>query len=96
MPRRRDLGRAESIHGERVSRFERRMHMSQEEAVRTTRGTKIGATSVSLTELPSGFPGRIFRSPMPFGPYDLHMPGDETTHSAGATQRVGAARLLTN
>ena len=25
-----------------------------------------------LTELPFGFPGRIFRSPMPFGPYDLH------------------------
>jgi hypothetical protein len=72
MPRGRDLGRAESIHGERVSRFERGMHMSQEEAVHTTRGTKIGATSVSLTELPFGFPGRIFRSPMPFGPYDLH------------------------
>jgi protein-tyrosine phosphatase len=27
---------------------------------------------VPLTELPFGFPGRIFRSPMPFGPYDLH------------------------
>lgn len=25
-----------------------------------------------LTELPFGFSGRIFRSPMPFGPYDLH------------------------
>lgn len=25
-----------------------------------------------LTELPFGFPGRIFRSPMPFGPYDRH------------------------
>ena len=25
-----------------------------------------------LTELPFGFPGRVFRSPMPFGPYDLH------------------------
>ena len=25
-----------------------------------------------LTELPFGFPGRLFRSPMPFGPYDLH------------------------
>ena len=25
-----------------------------------------------LTELPFGLPGRIFRSPMPFGPYDLH------------------------
>ena len=24
-----------------------------------------------LTELPFSFPGRIFRSPMPFGPYDL-------------------------
>ena len=27
---------------------------------------------MSLIELPFGFPGRIFRSPMPFGPYDLH------------------------
>ena len=27
---------------------------------------------MSLTELPFGFPGRIFRSPIPFGPYDLH------------------------
>jgi protein-tyrosine phosphatase len=27
---------------------------------------------MSLTELPFGLPGRIFRSPMPFGPYDLH------------------------
>src|SRR5438093_13420895 len=27
---------------------------------------------MSLTELPFGFPGRVFRSPMPFGPYDLH------------------------
>jgi hypothetical protein len=27
---------------------------------------------VPLTELPFGFPGRVFRSPMPFGPYDLH------------------------
>jgi hypothetical protein len=27
---------------------------------------------VPLTELPFGFPGRAFRSPMPFGPYDLH------------------------
>jgi protein-tyrosine phosphatase len=25
-----------------------------------------------LTELPFGFPGRIFRSPMPFGQYDPH------------------------
>ena len=25
-----------------------------------------------LTELPFGLPGRIFRSPMPFGPYDPH------------------------
>ena len=25
-----------------------------------------------LTELPFGLPGHIFRSPMPFGPYDLH------------------------
>jgi hypothetical protein len=28
--------------------------------------------SVPLTELLFSFPGRIFRSPMPFGPYDLH------------------------
>jgi hypothetical protein len=27
---------------------------------------------MSLIELPFGFPGRIFRSPMPFGQYDLH------------------------
>ena len=27
---------------------------------------------MSLIELPFGLPGRIFRSPMPFGPYDLH------------------------
>src|SRR5213594_708263 len=27
---------------------------------------------MSLTELPFGLPGRIFRSPMPFGPCDLH------------------------
>src|SRR5215467_6973300 len=33
---------------------------------------KTGATSVPLTELPFGFPGHVFRSPMPFGPYDLH------------------------
>ena len=72
MPRGRDLGRAESIHGERVSRFSRGMHTTQEDAVHTTHGTKTGATSVPLTELPFGFPGRIFRSPMPFGPYDLH------------------------
>src|SRR5262245_56527960 len=32
----------------------------------------LGAMSVPLTELPFGFPGRIFRSPMPFGPYNLH------------------------
>jgi hypothetical protein len=25
-----------------------------------------------MIELPFGLPGRIFRSPMPFGPYDLH------------------------
>src|ERR1700757_3940796 len=33
---------------------------------------KIGAEPMSLTELPFGLPGRVFRSPMPFGPYDLH------------------------
>jgi len=27
---------------------------------------------MSLIELPFGFPDRILRSPMPFGPYDLH------------------------
>jgi protein-tyrosine phosphatase len=27
---------------------------------------------VPLTELPCGFPGRVFQSPMPFGPYDIH------------------------
>ena len=27
---------------------------------------------MSLTELPFGLPGRLFRSPMPFGPYDRH------------------------
>jgi protein-tyrosine phosphatase len=27
---------------------------------------------MSLTELPFGLAGRVFRSPMPFGPYDLH------------------------
>jgi hypothetical protein len=27
---------------------------------------------MSLTELPFGLPGRIFRSPMRFGPYELH------------------------
>ena len=27
---------------------------------------------MSLTELPFGLPGRVFRSPMPFGQYDLH------------------------
>ncbi len=27
---------------------------------------------MSFIELPFGFPGRIFRSPMPFGQYDLH------------------------
>jgi hypothetical protein len=40
MPRGRDLGRAESIHGERVSRFERGMHMPQEDAVYTTPGKR--------------------------------------------------------
>jgi protein tyrosine/serine phosphatase len=27
---------------------------------------------MSFIELPFGFPGHVFRSPMPFGPYDLH------------------------
>src|SRR5713101_6228140 len=71
-PRGRDLGSAESLHGYRVARFSRGMHTTQEDAVHTTHGTKTGATSVPLTELPFGLPGRIFRSPMPFGPYDLH------------------------
>jgi protein-tyrosine phosphatase len=33
---------------------------------------KTGAVLVSFIELPFGLPGRVFRSPMPFGPYDLH------------------------
>ena len=53
----RDLERAESLQGERVARFSRGIH--------TTHGTKTGATSVPLTELPFSFPGRVFRSPMP-------------------------------
>src|SRR6266436_3314298 len=36
------------------------------------RKRNVGATPMSLTELPFGLPGRLFRSPMPFGPYDLH------------------------
>src|SRR5262245_12260838 len=32
----------------------------------------LGAVLMSLIQLPFGLPGRIFRSPMPFGPYDLH------------------------
>jgi hypothetical protein len=27
---------------------------------------------MSVIELPLGLSGRVFRSPMPFGPYDLH------------------------
>ena len=27
---------------------------------------------MSVIELPLGLPGRVFRSPMPFGPYDFH------------------------
>jgi hypothetical protein len=34
--------------------------------------TKTGTAPMPLTELPFGFPGRVFRSPMAFGPYDLH------------------------
>src|SRR5262249_1548053 len=37
-----------------------------------TRKQPLGAVPMSLIELPFGFPGRVFRSPMPFGPYDLH------------------------
>src|SRR5213592_3573466 len=48
------------------------MHTTQEDAVPATHGTQTGAPSVPLTELPFGLPGRIFRSPMPFGPYDPH------------------------
>src|SRR5882762_9923653 len=48
------------------------MHTTREDVVPTTHGKKTGATSVPLTELPFNLPGRIFRSPMPFGPYDLH------------------------
>ena len=32
----------------------------------------IGMMPMSLTELPFGLPGCLFRSPMPLGPYDLH------------------------
>jgi hypothetical protein len=32
----------------------------------------LGAGLMSLTELPFGFPGRVFLSLMPFGPYNLH------------------------
>jgi len=39
---------------------------------------------MSLTALPFGFPGRIFRSPMPFGPYDLH---SEVSRSLDAPSR---------
>ena len=35
MPRGSDLGHAASMHGSRVSRFERGMHMIAEEAVHT-------------------------------------------------------------
>jgi hypothetical protein len=65
MPRGSDLGRAESIHGERITRFESGMHTPQEDAVHTTHGTKTGVASISLRELPFGLPGRIFRSLMP-------------------------------
>jgi polymorphic toxin system DSP-PTPase phosphatase-like protein len=37
-----------------------------------TRKQPLGAEPMPLTELPFGLPGRVFRSPMPFGPYDLH------------------------
>jgi hypothetical protein len=40
MLRGRDLGRRASIHGERVSRFERGMHMTPVEAVHTTHGSR--------------------------------------------------------
>jgi len=40
MPRGRDLGSAESIHGERVSRFESGMPMIPEDAVHTTHGNR--------------------------------------------------------
>lgn len=36
MPRGKDLGRAESIHGERVSRFARGMHTTPKATVYTT------------------------------------------------------------
>jgi hypothetical protein len=40
MPRGSDLGRAASIHGERVSHCERGMHMTPEKAVPTTYGNR--------------------------------------------------------
>jgi hypothetical protein len=38
---------------------------------------------MSVIELPFGFPGRIFRSPVPFGLYDLH---GEVYHQFRAAQ----------
>ena len=43
-----------------------------------------------LTELPFGLPGRIFRSPMPFGPYDLHGEVYDQFHEA----QIGVIVLL--
>ena len=47
---------------------------------------------MSLTELPFGLPGRIFRSPMPFGPYDLH--GE--AYDQFCEEQIGVIVLLTS
>jgi protein-tyrosine phosphatase len=43
-----------------------------------------------LTELPFGLPGRLFRSPMPFGPYDL--PGE--VYDQFRQERISVVVLL--
>jgi protein-tyrosine phosphatase len=46
--------------------------------------------SVPLTEFPFGFLGRVFRSPMPFGPYDLHGEVYDQFHE----EQIGVIALL--
>ena len=45
---------------------------------------------MSLIELPLSFPGRVFRSPMPFGQYDLHGEVYDQFHEA----QIGVIVLL--
>jgi protein tyrosine/serine phosphatase len=45
---------------------------------------------MSFIELPFGFPGRIFRSPMPFGPYDLH----SEVYDRWCEEQIGVIVLL--